>query len=78
MTEKFNQIFDGMSIQRNLKAVGTFACQSVNNNNRYVSYIGPTLNYVRRTLKRRFKGTTLERVLLKQIPGLDGKEVNEL
>ena len=27
--EKFGQIFDGMSIQRNLKAVGTFAYQIV-------------------------------------------------
>ena len=77
--EKFNQIFDVMSIQRNLKAIGTFAYQSVNNNNnRYMVYISPTLNYARRTLKRRFKGTALEKILLKQIPGLGGKEVKEL
>jgi hypothetical protein len=77
--EKFNQIFDGMSIQRNLKAIGTFAYQSVNNNNnRYMSYISPTLNYVNQTLKRRFKGTVLESILFKNIPGLGGKEVNEL
>jgi aminoglycoside/choline kinase family phosphotransferase len=77
--EKFNQIFDGMSIQRNLKAIGTFAYQSVNNNNnRYMSYVSPTLNYVRRTLRRRFKGTVLEEMLLKNIPGLRGKKVNEL
>ena len=68
-----------MSIQRNLKAIGTFAYQSTyNNNNRYRGYISPTLDYVRRALKRRFKGTVLERMLLKNIPGLDGKEVNEL
>jgi aminoglycoside/choline kinase family phosphotransferase len=77
--EKFTQIFDGMSIQRNLKAIGTFAYQSVNKNNkRYMSYIGPTLNYVRQTLKRRFEGTVLESILLKNIPGLAGKEVSEL
>ena len=77
--EKFNQIFDVMSIQRNLKAIGTFAYQSVNNNNnRYMVYISPTLNYARRTLKRRFKGTALEKILLKQIPGLGGKEVKKL
>jgi len=77
--EKFNQIFDVMAIQRNLKAIGTFAYQSVNNNNnRYRRYISPTLNYIRRTLKRRFKDTALEKMLLKQIPGLGGKEVNEL
>jgi len=77
--EKFNQIFDGMSIQRNLKAIGTFAYQSVNNNNnRYMGYISPTLDYVRRTLKRRFEGTVLESILLKNIPGLGGKEVHKL
>jgi aminoglycoside/choline kinase family phosphotransferase len=77
--EKFNQIFDAMSIQRNLKAIGTFAYQSAyNNNNRYMRYISPTLDYVRRTLRRRFKGTILESMLLKKIPGLVGKEVNEL
>ena len=43
-----------------------------------MGYISPTLDYVRRTLKRRFKGTVLESMLLKQIPGLVGKEVNKL
>ena len=41
-------------------------------------YISPTLEYVRRTLKRRFKGTILENTLLKNIPGLGGKEVHKL
>jgi len=70
--EKFGRIFDEMSIQRNLKAVGTFAYQSVKkNNNRYKDFIAPTLGYVQKTLMRQFKGTSLQKVLLKNIPGLD-------
>ena len=70
--ERFRDIFDKMSIQRNLKAVGTFAYQSVKkNNNRYEDFIAPTLSYVQKTLMRRFKGTSLQKVLLKHIPGLD-------
>ena len=77
--EKFGQIFDEMSIQRNLKAVGTFAYQSVKkNNNRYKNFIAPTLSYVRKTLRRRFKGTSLQKVLLRYIPGLDGNEAFDL
>ena len=70
--ERFRDIFDKMSIQRNLKAVGTFAYQSVKkNNNRYEGFIAPTLGYVQKTLMRQFKGTSLQKVLLKNIPGLD-------
>jgi len=77
--EKFGQIFDEMSIQRNLKAIGTFAYQSVKkNNNRYKNFIAPTLSYVRKTLRRRFKDTFLQKVLLKYIPGLDGNEAFNL
>ena len=73
--ERFNLIFDEMSIQRNLKAVGTFAYQSVKkNNNRYEDFIAPTLSYVWKSLNRRFKGASLQKVLLKHIPGLDRKE----
>ena len=69
--EKFGQIFDEMSIQRNLKAIGTFAYQSVKkNNNRYKGFITPTLGYVQNNLMRRFKGTSLQKVFLKHIPGL--------
>jgi N-acetylmuramate 1-kinase len=70
--DDFGRIFDEMSIQRNLKAIGTFAYQSTKkNNNRYKSSISPTLNYVRKALKRRFKNTSLQRILLKYVPGLD-------
>jgi len=77
--ERFRDIFDKMSIQRNLKAIGTFAYQSVKkNNNRYKDFIVPTLGYVQKTLMRRFKGTSLQKVLLKHIPGLDRKEEVDL
>jgi len=77
--EKFGQIFDEMSIQRNLKAIGTFAYQSIKkNNNRYRGFITPTLKYVRKALRNRFKDTPLERVLLKHIPGLDRNEAFKL
>jgi aminoglycoside/choline kinase family phosphotransferase len=77
--ERFRDIFDKMSIQRNLKAVGTFAYQSVkNNNNRYEGFITPTLGYVRKALRCRFKGSSLQKVLSKHIPGLDQIEAINL
>ena len=77
--ERFRDIFDKMSIQRNLKAVGTFAYQSVKkNNNRYEGFITPTLGYVRKALRRRFKGNSLQKVLSKHIPGLDRIEELDL
>ena len=73
--ERFDLIFEEMSIQRNLKAVGTFAYQSVKkNNNQYEDFIAPTLGYVWKSLSRQFKGTSLQKVLLKHIPRLDRKE----
>ena len=70
--ERFDLIFDEMSIQRNLKAVGTFAYQSVKkNNNRYEGFIAPTLGYVRKVLRCRFKDSSLQKVFSKHIPGLD-------
>ena len=50
----FYKIFDWMSVQRNLKAIGTFAYQSkFLGNNQYLQYIEPTLEYVRKTLSTR-------------------------
>jgi len=70
--ERFVRIFDEMSIQRNLKAIGTFAYQSVKkNNNRYKNFIVPTLSYVRRALSRQFNNSPLQEILLQHIPGLD-------
>ena len=77
--ESFDRIFGGMSIQRNLKAVGTFAYQSVKkNNNRYAGFIAPTLSYVRKALRRQFKDTSLQKLLLKYIPGLSRVEELDL
>ena len=66
--EAFDYGFDLMAIQRNLKAVGTFAYQaSARGNDRYLPYIEPTLMNVKRTLSGRpelsnFK-TALEKIL---------------
>ena len=77
--ESFDRIFDGMSIQRNLKAVGTFAYQSIKKkNNRYEDFIAPTLGYVRKALRRQFKDTSLQKLLLKYIPGLNRIEELDL
>jgi len=77
--ERFRDIFDKMSIQRNLKAVGTFAYQSVKkNNNRYECFITPTLGYIRTALRCRFKDSCLEKLLSKHIPGLDRIEELDL
>ena len=52
--QRFLQVFDWMSIQRNLKAIGTFAFQSVTKkNDRYLEYVPRTLAYVRETLSNR-------------------------
>jgi N-acetylmuramate 1-kinase len=52
--EPFFKIFDWMSLQRNLKAIGTFAYQhNVLGNDRYLQYIEPTLDYIRQTLGNR-------------------------
>ncbi len=51
--ERFMEIFDLMSIQRNLKAVGTFAYQkTVRGKDDYLSYIPATLSYVRENLEK--------------------------
>ncbi len=50
--EAFRRLFDLMAVQRNLKAVGTFASQWRLYGRDYRSYIGPTLAYVRPTLKK--------------------------
>ena len=69
--ERFRDIFDKMSLQRNLKAMGTFAHQSVKkNNHRYEDFITPTLGYIRTALRCRFKDSSLQKVLSKHIPGL--------
>jgi aminoglycoside/choline kinase family phosphotransferase len=68
---KFRNIFDLMSIQRNLKAIGSFAYLSVSkNNDRYLEYIPRTLRYVKETLERHPELTPLKISLGKIIPEL--------
>ena len=52
--DSFYKIFDWMSVQRNLKAIGTFAYQSkILGNDRYLQYVEPTLEYIKKTLENR-------------------------
>jgi N-acetylmuramate 1-kinase len=49
----FVQVFDYMCLQRNLKALGTFAFQTaVKHTQRYMAAIPPTLSYIRLNLAR--------------------------
>jgi aminoglycoside/choline kinase family phosphotransferase len=51
--EAFLQVFDYMCLQRNLKALGTFAFQTVvKRTRRYVEAIPPTLGYLQENLSR--------------------------
>ena len=69
--QEFQRIFDWMSIQRNLKAVGTFAFQAVQKGNpRYLEYIPETLAYVRQTLETRPDLEDMRTTLVKFLPGL--------
>jgi aminoglycoside/choline kinase family phosphotransferase len=65
----FKQIFDLMSIQRNLKAIGTFAYQKAQKkNDRYLADIPRTLNYVKKALALRPDLVDLKTILVKYIP----------
>ena len=51
--EAFLRVFDYMCLQRHLKALGTFAFQTVvKNTQRYMAAIPPTLSYIRTNLAR--------------------------
>jgi N-acetylmuramate 1-kinase len=70
--EPFYKIFEWMSLQRNLKAIGTFAYQyKVLGNDRYIQYIEPTLDYIRRTLANRSDLDFLGPALVSAIPALN-------
>jgi len=70
--DPFYKIFDWMSVQRNLKAIGTFAYQhKVLSNDRYLQYIEPTLNYIRHTLTNRRDLEFLSPALHSVIPKLN-------
>ena len=70
--EPFYKIFEWMSLQRNLKAIGTFAYQhKVLGNDRYLQYIEPTLDYIRQTLATRSDLDFLRPALVYAIPTLN-------
>ena len=70
--DSFYKIFDWMSVQRNLKAIGTFAYQSkILGNDRYLQYVEPTLEYVRKTLENRRDLEFLTPALNSAIPVLN-------
>jgi aminoglycoside/choline kinase family phosphotransferase len=70
--ESFYKIFEWMSLQRNLKAIGTFAYQhKVLGNDRYLQYIEPTLDYLRQTLGNRRDLEFLSPALNSVIPTLN-------
>ena len=70
--DPFYKIFDWMSVQRNLKAIGTFAYQAkILGNDRYLQYVEPTLEYVRKTLENRRDLEFLAPALNSAIPELN-------
>jgi N-acetylmuramate 1-kinase len=72
LRSEFLKIFDFMSLQRNLKAIGTFAFQYMEHKNeRYLKYIDPTLQYIRDTIHSRQELQTLGQTLEQVIPGLN-------
>ncbi len=69
---RFRERFDLMALQRNLKAIGTFAFQkAVKGNSRYLPYIPTTLGYVRENLARHPRHDELRRLLVRYIDGLE-------
>ncbi|MCF8721598.1 aminoglycoside phosphotransferase family protein [Nitrospina gracilis] len=69
--DEYRRVFDLMSIQRNLKAIGTFAYQKHTvGNGRYEPCIAPTLNYIRTTLKLHDDWKGLRHALESAIPEL--------
>ncbi len=76
--KKFHRIFEAMSLQRNLKAVGTFAYQAtVKGNSRYLDYIPETLAYVRKTLDAGPDLIDMKKTLVRYLPGLTLKTPQE-
>ena len=68
----FLKIFDWMSVQRNLKAIGTFAFQyTEHKNERYLEFLEPTLQYVRDTIHSRTDLKPLGQILKQVIPELN-------
>ena len=75
----FLKIFDWMSVQRNLKAIGTFAFQYMEHKNeRYLEYLDPTLQYIRDTIHSRPDLEPLGQILKQAIPRLNAETGNKV
>ena len=69
--DEFRRRFDLMSVQRNLKALGTFGYQTVARGNPvYIQYVPRTLRYVRTNLERYPRFSRLREVLAEYIDEL--------
>ena len=68
---EFRRRFDLMSLQRNLKALGTFGYQTTTRRNPvYIQYIPRTLNYARTTLEKYPRFARLRELLAAHIDEL--------
>ncbi len=69
--QDFRRRFDVMSVQRNLKALGTFGYQtSIRQNPVYIQYIPRTLHHVQQNLARHDRFARLREILSEFIPEL--------
>jgi aminoglycoside/choline kinase family phosphotransferase len=68
---QFRRRFDLMSLQRNLKALGTFGYQTTSRGNPvYIQYIPRTLSYVRANLEKYPRFARLREVLARHVDEL--------
>jgi len=66
---RFRYLFDMTSLQRNLKAIGTFAYQAVERKNpAYLKYVPDTLAYVEDNLHRHDELAPYREILIRYIP----------
>jgi aminoglycoside/choline kinase family phosphotransferase len=70
-SQDFRRRFDLMSVQRNLKALGTFGFQTISRSNTvYIQYMPRTLRYVRANLDRYPRFARLREILAEQLDEL--------
>lgn len=71
LSEDFRRRFDLMSVQRNLKALGTFGFQTISRANTvYIQYMPRTLRYVRANLDRYPRFARLREILAEHLEEL--------
>lgn len=69
---RFRYLFDMTSLQRNLKAIGTFAYQAVERKNPgYLKYIPDTLTYIARNLHQYDELATYREIFSRYLPFFD-------